>query len=515
MTMRETDSRAPAAPARDRMTFFRDRGSAGLLGLALGDALGVPVEFSGRAEREADPVRGMRAGGPWRQEAGTFSDDTSLALCQAESIVLRGFDPEDFGRRALAWLNEGLWTARGAVFDCGGATRRALAAIRDGTAAVRAGGRGEGDNGNGALMRILPASAWLAETPEPARFRALAAFTAVTHGHPRAALASWLHCLVAGRLLAGLAPTEAYAEAMAEARALLPGLPAAVRRESDACRRVLDGALGELDARSIRGSGYVVECLEAALWCLVRSRGFADCVLAAVNLGEDADTTAAVAGGLAGLAYGRASLPAEWLAALARAPEIERLGRRLGELAARAESAERSYWVLPGKLLAGPYPFAPARAEGIARLASLLDAGVEAFLDLTEEGEVLRGLPVQPYGIELERLAASRGLAAGHVRVPIRDMSAASEDSLERALREIDGALAAGKTLYVHCLGGVGRTGTAIGSWLVERGLAAPGEAVGLLARYRDWPGASVSPETPGQVALVESRRPGAGAFQP
>ena len=105
------------------------RVAGGLVGLAVGDALGVPVEFAPRSERDTDPVAGMRSGGTWAEEAGTWSDDTSLSLCLAESIVERGFDPEDFGRRALAWLREGRWSARGRTFDVGGATRRSLEKI--------------------------------------------------------------------------------------------------------------------------------------------------------------------------------------------------------------------------------------------------------------------------------------------------------------------------------------------------------------------------------------------------
>ena len=120
------DTVVGASPGAEGRAALRDRISAGLLGLALGDALGVPVEFCERAEREADPVRGMRGGGPWRQLPGTYSDDASLALCLADSIAARGFDPDDFGHRALAWLDEGHWSARGEAFDVGGATRRSL-----------------------------------------------------------------------------------------------------------------------------------------------------------------------------------------------------------------------------------------------------------------------------------------------------------------------------------------------------------------------------------------------------
>lgn len=476
-----------------------------LMGLAAGDALGVPVEFEPRSSREADPVRGMRGGGTWKLEPGTWSDDASLALCLAESIVEKGFDPEDSGRRSLAWLDEGLWTARGIAFDVGGATRRALGRIRSGMPAVLAGGRGENDNGNGSLMRILPASVWLCRLPEPARFRAIAAYSATTHGHSRSIMACWLHCLVAGRLLAGDVPREAYAAAMAEARSLIATLPSSARAEAGAYARVLDGGLPALPAGAIRGSGYVVHCLEASLWCLATTGDFASCVLAAVNLGEDADTTGAVAGGLAGLAYGRDAIPAEWVCALARSREIEALAGRLASLVEAAPPLPRSYWVLPGKLLAGGLPDADREID------LLLGAGVDAFLDLTEPGE-------RPgtghYGALVEGRASSRGLPVERRQAPIEDMSAGS-DGVHLALAELDGLLAAGRTVYLHCLGGLGRTGTVVGSYLAEKGLAPPAEAsalVGALRASTDSP-ESASPQTEEQRRLVASRRPGPSAL--
>lgn len=491
----------------------RDRVVGAFIGLAAGDALGVPVEFEPRSAREADPVRGMRGGGTWRLEPGTWSDDTSLALCLAESIVEKGFDPEDSGRRSLAWLDRGLWTAKGEAFDVGGATRAALSRIRSGLPAVLAGGRGENDNGNGSLMRILPASLWLSSLPEPARFRAIAAYSATTHGHPRSMLACWLHCLVAGRLLRGEAPAKAYVHAMEEARSLLPGLPSSARAEAGAYARVLDGSLAQAPASSIRGSGYVLHCLEASLWCLATTRDFASCVLAAVNLGEDADTTGAVAGGLAGLAYGRPSINADWAATLARTAEIEALAARLAALIEAPAPLPRSYWVLPGKLLAGGYP---GRASGGrpgdagADLGKILGSGVGAFVDLTEAGEE----PGKPsYGALIERKASTPG-AAERRSAPMRDMSAGRTE-VERALGELDALLASGRTVYLHCLGGLGRTGTVVGAYLAEKGLAPPAEAAALVQRLRagtDSPG-SPSPQTEAQLRVIASSRPGPSAL--
>ena len=168
----------------------KSRMKGGLWGSLVGDALGVPVEFEGRAARVADPVLGMRAYGTHRQPAGTWSDDGALLLCSVESLVEKGFDTSDMGRRFLDWRDHGLWTAHGDVFDIGNATSQALERVRRGVPAGEAGGQDEASNGNGSLMRILPVV--FAEFGE-----ATAVFSdkihrasSVTHGHPRSQMAS-------------------------------------------------------------------------------------------------------------------------------------------------------------------------------------------------------------------------------------------------------------------------------------------------------------------------------------
>jgi len=484
----------------------RDRVIGGLVGLAVGDALGVPVENEPRACRDADPVVDMRAGGVWLTEQGVWSDDTSLALCLAESIVLRGFDPEDAGRRSLAWLDEGRWTARGAAFGVGGSTYRALTHIRSGMPAVTAGGRGENDNGNGSLMRILPASIWLSTLPEPERFRAVASYSAYTHGHPRSLFGCWLHCLVASRLLEGYEPAAAVEEAAAEARRLLPTLPGRVAAQAASYSRILDRPLTEFTRDDVRGSGYVVHCLEAALYCLVTTSDYTSCALAAVNLGEDADTTAAVAGGLAGLAYGVGAVPQKWRSSIARGGEIAALAERLASLVAHPAPLPRSYWVLPGKFLAGGYPDADA-----GDLDALIGAGIDAFIDLTVEGE--RSIAYS-YEDRLQRAASRRGGGVVYKRISLQDMSADVE-RLSLVLGEIERLLHSGHSVYLHCLGGLGRTGTVVGSFLVRKGLVSASAVVELISALRvstDTP-ASSSPQTEDQRRLIESSRPDPDAF--
>jgi len=313
---------------------------AALLGLAVGDALGVPVEFQGREARRRDPVLGMRAYGTHRQPAGTWSDDASLTFCLAETLAQPGGlagapDLNDFGRRAINWLNHAYWTATGETFDVGGATRTAIDRLRRGVPPTQAGPKEEDANGNGALMRILPLvfhTTWRAENPDlNAAWALTEAVASVTHGHPRSSLGCFLYLLVARGLLRGLGPAGAYAHMQVLANEWLHRqAKGPAFYEWPNYGRVLDGSLPALPEADIRSSGYVVHTLEAALWCLLRYPGYPSAVLAAVNLGDDTDTTGAVAGGLAGLAYGEAAIPAEWLAVLARRADVEALAEQLG-----------------------------------------------------------------------------------------------------------------------------------------------------------------------------------------
>jgi ADP-ribosylglycohydrolase len=311
---------------------------AALLGLAVGDALGVPVEFLSRTARQIDPVTDMRAYGTHRQPAGTWSDDSSLTFCLAETLARPGGlmdmpDLADFAQRSINWLHKSSWTATGETFDVGNATRVAIDRLQRGTEPTKAGPRSEFDNGNGALMRILPLAfhdTWRAESLDlNAAWSLTEAVASVTHGHPRSTLGCFLYLLVARGLLRDDSPTDAFLQMRQLANPWLEkgSIPAVV--EAKYYQRVLAGTLHDQPESAISSSGYVVDNLEAALWCLLEHDTYAATVLAAVNLGDDTDTTGAVAGGLAGLAYGEAAIPAEWLAVLARRADIEDLASRL------------------------------------------------------------------------------------------------------------------------------------------------------------------------------------------
>ena len=295
-----------------------------LLGLAAGDALGVPHEFRSRHELERAPVTGMDSFGTWNQAAGTWSDDSSLTFCLAETLA-RGYDLRDLADRFIAWMDKGYWSARGAVFDVGRGTASAIERLRSGAChPANAGLKREQDNGNGSLMRILPVAFHVRSRPPAERAWIVSELSSVTHGHRRCQMACIIYVELALRLLAGDPVGAAYRNVAADLSASFAGEVEAARFE-----RVLSGSLAGLDRREVLSTGYVVDTLEAALWALLSTSDYRSAVLAAVNLGDDTDTIAAVAGGLAGIAYGAESIPADWLRTLARRDDIEELADRL------------------------------------------------------------------------------------------------------------------------------------------------------------------------------------------
>jgi ADP-ribosyl-[dinitrogen reductase] hydrolase len=489
----------------------QDRIYGGLLGAVVGDALGVPVEFRSREELKKDPLRAMRGWGTHGQPEGTWSDDTSMALCLAESILATGWDLEDQAERFARWAFEHYWTPHGETFDIGGTTGASLDRFRRGASAASCGGSGERDNGNGALMRILPAAVWFSQAPDEMLVRALSAASAVTHAHGRSRLASVFFGLLVRSLLEGMAPGEALRSAGEDIRRLAAEeiLDTAMQAELPSLSRILDPSFPELPESAIRSGGYVIDTLEASIWCLARSSSYEECVLAAVNLGGDTDTTGTVAGGLAGIFYGMEALPPAWLQALARREEVESLLGALTELTLRPVPHTASYWVLPGKLLAGEYPRNRERESSEHKLDALLDAGVSACVDLTERGEY--GL--LPYDELLNARVQLRGSAPDSQspgrcttdRFPIPDGGVPTEEAARRAHRMIRERLRAGETVYVHCWGGHGRTGVIVGTWLVDSGLTAPERTQAALAHLRreiddaHYP----SPETKPQITML------------
>lgn len=304
-----------------------------IYGSLVGDALGVPVEFSERAARDADPVVGMRGWGTWNQPPGTWSDDGALLLCSVEALC-GAWDLERMAEGFVAWRKRGHWAAHGKVFDIGATTAAALDLLATGCPPELAGGQGVDTNGNGSLMRILPVALRCAQEDDATVVERAMEVSSLTHGHVRSKLACAFFCLLAKRLLAGCPAAEAYADVCRRFEAVMAIYPG----EGPAFARILGGHLGGQPRDEIRSGGYVIDTLAAAVWCLLRERDFGSTVLAAVNLGGDTDTTACVAGGLAGCLYGRAAIPAEWVEALPQSKRLAELTESFATVCTRPRS---------------------------------------------------------------------------------------------------------------------------------------------------------------------------------
>ncbi len=297
-----------------------------LIGTAVGDALGVPLEFEPRAKLKASPVTDMLEFGTHKQPKGTWSDDTSLMLCLAESIV-EGLDLNKLAQKFIAWKNDNLWTAHGWVFDIGIGTRLAIERLEDGELPELAGGFEEMDNGNGSLMRILPLVLYSKDLEINQRFEWTKKVSSLTHAHVRSVMACFYYLEFAKKIIEGKDKFQAYLELQKELVVYFESRkinPLQIQKFN----RLLFDDISKVEEDNIKSSGYVIDTLEASIWCILTTDTYKDAVLKAVNLGHDTDTTAAVTGGLSGLIYGFESIPKEWQYAVARKEDIIRLSTR-------------------------------------------------------------------------------------------------------------------------------------------------------------------------------------------
>ncbi len=330
MTPRGTQETVTAmGPDSSRVLTDHDRIAGGIWGALVGDALGVPVEFEPRSDRDRDPVTGPRAYGTWNQPAGTWSDDGAMLLCLAEALM-NGGALEEAARLYVRWWQAGHQSARGEVFDIGNATRTALQRIKDGAQPEHAGGDTEFDNGNGSLMRTLPVALWYGRQGVAVVAEQAMRHSRATHRHARSQLACAFKCLAGHALMRGQSPLEAWRRAVAEFRTMLDAHPG----EQGAFTRLIDDAFPRTRREEIRSDGYVIDTLEASIWCLLQGGSFEEIVLRSINLGGDTDTTGCVAGGLAGVWLGAGSIPHAWKVCLPRTDEVE-------ELIGRFVSAEK------------------------------------------------------------------------------------------------------------------------------------------------------------------------------
>jgi ADP-ribosylglycohydrolase len=282
-----------------------DRITGGLIGLLVGDALGVPYEFTPPHNLPpADQIEMTPPPGFPRAHVGvppgTWSDDGAQALVLLDSLLANeGLDLEHFAHGLTRWLHQGFFAVNNAVFDIGAQTSTAINRLMQGMPADRSGPAEESRNGNGSLMRVLPLVLWHRGTDD--ELVALAARQSLpTHGHPRSQVACALYCLWARRVLEGqAAPWDAAAESLRRTGALFPTAE-------------IDRVLEPGNRERAQGSGYVLDCLWSARVAVEDTATYEGCVRRAIAFGHDTDTTAAVAGGIAGLLYGREAIPERW-----------------------------------------------------------------------------------------------------------------------------------------------------------------------------------------------------------
>lgn len=298
-----------------------------LFGVAIGDALGVPIEFKSREELNANPVKGMIGFGTYNVPEGTWSDDSSLTFCLAEALT-HEFSLNAIANNFIKWRSENYWTPRGEVFDIGISTADAIFRIINGVDPALAGSIDENENGNGSLMRILPLLFYIKDKPIEQRFEITRQVSSITHRHIRSIIACFYYLEFARHIINGKDKFDAYNQLQSEFRHFLTSI-SIHSYEIDLYHRLLTKNIYELTEDQIHSSGYVLHTLEASIWCLLTTANYQEAVLRAVNLGEDTDTTAAVTGGLAGLLYGYDNIPGEWLSVIARKSDIEDLAKRL------------------------------------------------------------------------------------------------------------------------------------------------------------------------------------------
>ena len=275
----------------------------GIIGLLIGDALGVPFEFEYREDLEKHPVTKMEGYGSYNKPAGTWSDDTSMTIATMHSVInKKAIDYDDIMENFCKWYNkEVYWQTP--CFDIGITTHVALDDYLDGIPALECGLDGERDNGNGSLMRILP----LAYIPD-IDYKTIENVSGLTHAHKRSKISCVLYVEIAKSMLEneGLSIDEHIKLACDKIKDYYRD-----SEELEEFKRIFEDDLNDVD--TISSKGYVIYTFESVIYCLKNTDNYKDAVLKAVNLGEDTDTTAAICGGLAGIYYGYDAIPIDWI----------------------------------------------------------------------------------------------------------------------------------------------------------------------------------------------------------
>jgi ADP-ribosyl-[dinitrogen reductase] hydrolase len=459
----------------DRHLNLASRLAGAAWGHLVGDAVGVPYEF-GPALPADEVVFGAK--GTHHQPAGTWSDDGALMLALLDSLLDAGFDPEDQARRALGWYRGTAYTPdNDGRFDIGITTGRALRAVEDGCAAADAGPSDETACGNGSLMRILPVALTGRDLPAAELVEQAHLASRVTHGHPRCQVACAIYCLVVSGLLRGMAPADALAGALDEAGRLYEAADGhEVHRE----------ALEELLTYPSReGSGYVLDAFWSAWGAFAGAADYPDVVRRAIACGSDTDTTAAIAGGLAGAYWGWEAIPLEWRRGMrgrdVATPIIDRLVATAGFRTSTASPIRVDELDLAGTSLEGlgraGITFLPGKKRdgwtGLhwrdldADLAQLRETGVDALFLLVKDNELASCLVA-----ELPRVMAVDGPEL--IRYPIHDPRTPLDPAgYRKEVQNLVDRVRRGEFVAIACRGGIDRSGMTAACLYREAGLGA------------------------------------------
>ncbi|OWT33160.1 ADP-ribosylglycohydrolase [Methanobrevibacter sp. 87.7] len=287
----------------------------GIMGLIVGDALGLPVSFLEREELNNSPVKTMIGYGTYNKEPGTFSDDSSLSLATIDSFInYPKIDYDDLMERFRKWHDNGEYTQDKISFDIGNTTLESIEKYKDGEKPLNCGGKGERDNGNGSLMRILPVAYLIGpkEKLEKDDVDKIYKISSLTHDHIRSKIACHIYCQIAVKLLNNMELNKAISEGIDDTINYYKDNKEFLK-EKENFKRIINKSIFNKEVNDIKSSGYVIDTLEASIWSLVTTKSYKEALLKCVNLADDADTIGAVTGGLAGIYYGYSKIPKEWL----------------------------------------------------------------------------------------------------------------------------------------------------------------------------------------------------------
>lgn len=294
----------------------------GIYGIAVGDAYGVPYEFKEKSEILFSGEHKMVGYGSHMQPIGTWSDDTSLTLCLLDNLD-KEIDYEKIMKSFVVWYKEGAYSVDGKCFDIGRGTKKAIDSYIKGVAPIKCGSKKIYNNGNGSLMRILPLAYYFYCNGKRIDKNIIKNISALTHGNSIAIMACELYVEIAYRLLCGEGIYEAYKETINDNKDYWN-----LRHINEI--NSLDG-IETMKYESLSGSGYVISTLQSALWTVLNTASYEGCILSAVKIGGDTDTIAAIAGGIAGIIYGKTSIPSNWIDSLRNKDVIESVCHRWDE----------------------------------------------------------------------------------------------------------------------------------------------------------------------------------------